>query len=196
MQSVPLLLRHSIRSGVNLSRASRPIRTQLPPAGPSPFPAPQDLPRNFSVCLHCQFRSRPALYSPNGSDKGKDEHAALERKDGVDSGVKPEVQAEEQQTRSALESENVQRCVQEQPQQQKQEAYHEQSPDRTAEGHGLPSFKESRRSQWSKQFSTMMDTLQSNIFVAGQRLNEVTGYSSIEALKRDIYSQGMIKHRT
>ena len=36
----------------------------------------------------------------------------------------------------------------------------------------------------------MMDNLQSNVFVAGQRLNDLTGYSSIEALKNDIHFQG------
>jgi sensitive to high expression protein 9 len=59
-----------------------------------------------------------------------------------------------------------------------------------AKSGGLPSYLESRRSQMSKQFSTMMDNLQSNVFVAGQRLNDLTGYSSIEALKNDIQFQG------
>jgi sensitive to high expression protein 9 len=35
-----------------------------------------------------------------------------------------------------------------------------------------------------------MDHLQSNIFIAGQRLNDLTGYSGIEALKREIEKQG------
>ena len=35
-----------------------------------------------------------------------------------------------------------------------------------------------------------MDHLQSNIFIAGQRLNDLTGYSGIEALKQDIEGQG------
>ena len=56
---------------------------------------------------------------------------------------------------------------------------------------GLPSYLESRRSKWSKQFSTVMDNVQSNVFVAGQRLNDLTGYSSIEALKNDIQFHGM-----
>ncbi|KAI9821873.1 MAG: sensitivity to high expression protein she9 [Pycnora praestabilis] len=34
-----------------------------------------------------------------------------------------------------------------------------------------------------------MDHLQSNIFLAGQRLNDLTGYSGIEALKKDIEEQ-------
>lgn len=57
-------------------------------------------------------------------------------------------------------------------------------------GGGLPSYLENRRSRFSKQFSTMMDNVQSNVFVAGQRLNDLTGYSSIEALKNDIHIQG------
>ncbi|KAI9772358.1 MAG: sensitivity to high expression protein she9 [Geoglossum umbratile] len=53
----------------------------------------------------------------------------------------------------------------------------------------LPSHEEGRRSQISKRFSGVMDNLQSNIFLAGQRLNDLTGYSGIEALKRDIDEQ-------
>lgn len=56
----------------------------------------------------------------------------------------------------------------------------------------LPSNMESRRSQLSKQFTSLMDNLQSNVFVAGQRLNDLTGYSAIEALKREIQEQGAI----
>ncbi len=54
----------------------------------------------------------------------------------------------------------------------------------------LPSQEEGRRSQASKKFSHVMDHLQSNIFIAGQRLNDLTGYSGIEALKKDIGEQG------
>lgn len=66
-----------------------------------------------------------------------------------------------------------------------------QNRDDATEGQGLPSSEENRRSQWSRQFTTMMDNLQSNIFVAGQRLNDLTGYSAIETLKNHIHSQGM-----
>lgn len=54
----------------------------------------------------------------------------------------------------------------------------------------LPSQKEGQRSNVAKRFSHVMDHLQSNIFVAGQRLNDLTGYSGIEALKKDIERQG------
>lgn len=54
----------------------------------------------------------------------------------------------------------------------------------------LPSHEEGRRSHVSKSFSRVMDHLQSNIFIAGQRLNDLTGYSGIEALKQDIKKQG------
>lgn len=54
----------------------------------------------------------------------------------------------------------------------------------------LPSQEEGRRSHISKSFTRVMDHLQSNIFIAGQRLNDLTGYSGIEALRRDIERQG------
>ena len=54
----------------------------------------------------------------------------------------------------------------------------------------LPSQKEGRRSNLNKRFSHVMDHMQSNIFIAGQRLNDLTGYSGIEALKKDIEQQG------
>jgi sensitive to high expression protein 9 len=50
----------------------------------------------------------------------------------------------------------------------------------------LPSTAESRRSLAAKRLSKLMDELQSNIFVASQRLNDLTGYSGIEALKQRI----------
>lgn len=58
--------------------------------------------------------------------------------------------------------------------------------------HDLPSQEEGRRSPISKRFSHVMDHLQSNIFIAGQRLNDLTGYSGIETLKRNIEAQGLL----
>lgn len=56
----------------------------------------------------------------------------------------------------------------------------------------LPSQEEGRRSDVSKRFDHLMDSIQSNIFIAGQRLNDLTGYSGIEALKKDIERQGAL----
>ena len=55
----------------------------------------------------------------------------------------------------------------------------------------LPSQEEGRRSHVSKSFSHLMDHVQSNIFIAGQRLNDLTGYSGIEALRKEIEEQGI-----
>ncbi|MCJ1335367.1 sensitivity to high expression protein she9 [Bachmanniomyces sp. S44760] len=60
----------------------------------------------------------------------------------------------------------------------------------------LPSAEDSRRSHTSKRISHLMDNLQSNIFVAGQRLNDLTGYSGIEALKKDIEGQEDMVRKT
>lgn len=54
----------------------------------------------------------------------------------------------------------------------------------------LPSQSEGQRSHLAKSFSHLMDHMQSNIFIAGQRLNDLTGYSGIEALKKSIEVQG------
>ncbi|KAI9752320.1 MAG: sensitivity to high expression protein she9 [Lichina confinis] len=53
----------------------------------------------------------------------------------------------------------------------------------------LPSQAEHRRSRLSKGFSSLMDDLQSNIFQASRHLNDLTGYSGIESLKRSIEAQ-------
>ena len=50
----------------------------------------------------------------------------------------------------------------------------------------LPSQAERRRGQISKRFTYLMDDVQSKIFLASQRLNDLTGYSGIEALKKTI----------
>ena len=62
------------------------------------------------------------------------------------------------------------------------------SPKRKA----LPSQEEGQRSNVARRFSHVMDNVQSNIFIAGQRLNDLTGYSGIEALKKEIEEQGMV----
>jgi sensitive to high expression protein 9 len=53
----------------------------------------------------------------------------------------------------------------------------------------LPSTSERRRTQLSKRFTHVMDHLQTNVFTASQRLNDLTGYSGIEALKDSITKQ-------
>ena len=68
------------------------------------------------------------------------------------------------------------------------------SENHTAEP--LPSHTESRRSPLSKRFTHLMDTLQSNVFVASQHINDLTGYSGIEALKRSIEEQENDVQRT
>jgi len=66
----------------------------------------------------------------------------------------------------------------------------EQDEAKARAAEDLPSRQESRRSTTSKRFSHLMDNVTANIFVAGQRLNDLTGYSGIEGMKRDIQQQG------
>lgn len=63
--------------------------------------------------------------------------------------------------------------------------------DNTAEpqhnGNGeLPSTSSDRRAQLTKRFSHLMDNLQSSLFVASRHINDLTGYSSIDGMKRKI----------
>ncbi|ESZ92730.1 hypothetical protein SBOR_6895 [Sclerotinia borealis F-4128] len=59
------------------------------------------------------------------------------------------------------------------------------SPKHKKEGE-LPSALESRRLAATKKLSHLMDHMQGNIFIASQRINDLTGYSGIEALKTKI----------
>ncbi|KAK3319171.1 Mdm33 family-domain-containing protein [Apodospora peruviana] len=57
-------------------------------------------------------------------------------------------------------------------------------PDsKEAEGPELPSRSEDRRHPLSARFSTFMDNLQSRVLDATQTINDLTGYSAIEAIK-------------
>ncbi|KAG0642048.1 Mdm33 family-domain-containing protein [Tuber brumale] len=60
------------------------------------------------------------------------------------------------------------------------------TPSPQSELRDLPSQMENRRLNMHKKLSTAMDDLQAAMFSAGQKLNEITGYSDIEALKRSI----------
>lgn len=66
------------------------------------------------------------------------------------------------------------------------EAKHEADNDAFQNPHDLPSAAEHRRSAFAKRLSHLMEDVQGNIFVASQRLNDLTGYSGIEALKARI----------
>jgi len=50
----------------------------------------------------------------------------------------------------------------------------------------LPSDFSERYSQIRKQFTHFMDNFQTHVFTASRRLNDLTGYSGIEALKKEI----------
>ncbi|PVH82091.1 hypothetical protein DL98DRAFT_514163 [Cadophora sp. DSE1049] len=60
------------------------------------------------------------------------------------------------------------------------------TPNPEDEPTDLPSAEEGRRMAVTKRFSHLMDHLQGNIFIASQRINDLTGYSGIEALKSRI----------
>lgn len=205
MQSMPLLLRQSLRSSLQLTRTtSRPVQVpHLRPTPPSAFPA-KPTTRSFSVCLQCQFRRLPGSYSPvDEKDKtaAEIERIAQALREGVVPDGVPGTDAAAGSLRASSTETDVPSAEQAQTKIDDKillegigsEEKQGKAQNTNAEGRqtgGLPSYLENRRSQLSKQFTTMMDNLQSNVFVAGQRLNDLTGYSAIEALKKDIQIQG------
>lgn len=52
--------------------------------------------------------------------------------------------------------------------------------------HGLPSEREMHRRKWSRKLEFYLDSLQETIFTATRALNDVTGYSSIQKLRKSI----------
>ncbi|GLA58397.1 sensitivity to high expression protein she9 [Aspergillus tubingensis] len=192
MQSMPLLLRQSFKSTLNLTRTTRPVRRPLLPAvGPnSLYPAP----RNFSICLQCQFRSQSSLYSSDPLKDGKPAEQPKEDESPVialpagNANLQADAGTQQQTPPAAAETGESTQSQQQQQQQQQQEDKGEANGKGWRDG-GLPSYIEQRRSQFTKRFSDVMDNLQSNIFVAGQRLNDLTGYSAIETLKKEIHTQ-------
>ncbi|EEH22591.2 hypothetical protein PABG_04802 [Paracoccidioides brasiliensis Pb03] len=147
-----------------------------------------------SVCLRCQFRGR--YYSMQGGGKGFD---GLEREARGVSSAERDGEARSSSSsapggKGGLEtgSGNELNVPQEHQQRHgKGRKGKEEEEDGNGNGNNwrLPSQVEKRRSDISKQFTRLMDNMQSNIFIAGQRLNDLTGYSGIEKLKQDILSQ-------
>lgn len=199
---MPQLLRQSLRSSIQLTSTSSPVRAHFRPAfSISPTP------RSFSACVQCQFRRQPGIYAAfNDREKfSTDTERLIKEKEkelaDLELASRDPVPIPGVEAGSSLDSvppatETDQTTAQPQLQTKENEKEQSVSQDEDASSAdtrsgGLPSYLESRRSKWSKQFTTVMDNVQSNVFVAGQRLNDLTGYSSIEALKNDIQLHGM-----
>lgn len=193
MQSMPQLLGQTLRSSLQLSRTA-PVRARFRHV-PTAFSV-RPTPRSFSVCVQCQFRRQPERFADfNDRERASaDTERFIREKEkeladlelasrdpapipGVEAGSSFEVPPTPEPPKST--------------QSQQEEVKPAPEEESTRNSGGLPSYLESRRSKWVKQFDTAMDNLQSNVFVAGQRLNDLTGYSSIEALKNDIQFHGM-----
>jgi sensitive to high expression protein 9 len=175
MQSMPLLLRQSLRSSSpGLLRPNcRRLRSALVSSSPkqSSHYSPQNPARSFSICLRCQFRSQSRLFSTKDDVKPY-----------LNDGKRSDAASPVLTDPAANETEQRPQAVPQKPSAEVDQAGED----------GLPSEEEGRRSQLSKKFTDMMDTIQSNVFTAGQRLNDLTGYSAIEQLKQDIALQGTI----
>lgn len=189
---MPQLLRQTLRSSLQLTHIS-PVRARF--LQPTTAFSIRPTPRSFSACVRCQFRQQTKTFADfNDREKvSADTERLIREKEkelaDLELASRDPVPIPGLEAGSSFEVPPV-------PEPQADTAPpKEENPtlqeDATIRSGGLPSYLESRRSKWSKQFDTVMDNLQSNVFVAGQRLNDLTGYSSIETLKKDIHFQGM-----
>lgn len=181
MQTMQLLLRQPLRNGLAIIRppCQRSFVSSVPPKKLS-LSAQNPASRQGSICLQCRFRTQSRRYSSPSkqenelpSSKPTPELENLHTipdtgKDFASATVNNEgqevtesIRLEEKQTSNPLEEDN------------------------------LPSDAERRRSQLSKKFTDLMDNIQGNVFIAGQKLNDLTGYSGIEKLKQNIETQGI-----
>jgi hypothetical protein len=112
--------------------------------------------------------------------------------DGKDKDKKPETSATEQTTFSTTDSssESAVEPPPVPPKSEKRSSIYGDNRPLTEVFNNLPSQIEQRRSTLSKRFSKTMDELHVAVFTAGRRLNDLTGYSEIEVLKRSIEEQG------
>lgn len=128
--------------------------------------------------MRCQFRAQSRLYSTKEEERsGKDEDALNEINATHNGTNRTEGQPASSSAEAVVKEEKV-------------EGQHASRRIFGGKEEDLPSQEEGRRSQLSKQFTNLMDNLQSNIFIVGQRLNDLTGYSAIEKLKKEIESHG------
>lgn len=190
MQAVPSLLRQISRSShhvVKWSPSSARPRAFHQLSNPTRSAAQW---RSPFVCLRCEAQAQYRFYS----QETKKDREGFEGK--VQEGGKVEEQASSTESSNAIhlgpppESGAVAQPPLPGPEVMKKESKDETSQNNSSTEFNLPSSAESRRSQLAKKFSHIMDNVQGNIFIAGQRLNDLTGYSAIEALKRDIEQQG------
>lgn len=152
------------------------------------------------ICLQCRFQNRVRLYSTkpdadtqnltsNGPSEevressaaqttSPDQHPELEPASPAQQSTAPEAASPEAEDPSATPQSTP----------PKSEATDPESPSSTQQSSPdhpeLPSESDSRRTALSHQFSNFMDTLQSRVLVASQTLNDLTGYSAIEAFKK------------
>jgi sensitive to high expression protein 9 len=178
MQPVPLLFRQSL---LGLARTSRHRTPIIPSAPRTKLSSPSKVPpaREFAICVRCQFRAQSQLYT----SKEEEKYEKYEKPLNEINAIRGDTKRVEEQTASSPSAEAVVK---------EGRVGHQHDSSRNLGGgdRGLPSEAEGRRSHLSKQFTNLMDHLQSNIFIAGQRLNDLTGYSSIEKLKRVIEIHG------
>ncbi|KAK4207562.1 Mdm33 family-domain-containing protein [Rhypophila decipiens] len=138
-----------------------------------------------SICLQCSFRGRSRAFStipPSDSAKNTVNTANTE----TETTLQQSEQLQDDISKSSQDQDT--RPIEGKPESESDAA--QTPPDEPAnslpppdQGPELPSSTEDRRHPLSARFSTFMDDLQSRMLNATQTINDLTGYSAIEAIK-------------
>ena len=183
MQQAPYRLSQTIWTAF---RASKPIpRPRVPIFSSRPRQAQSWLRREPAFAIQTRF------YSENSRDVDKKAEDAKRRiEDTLESRVEA-VAAPDTKLRDSREE----TIVHTNPESSSIVYTHASSQDGTSSSppksssRPLPPEKPSHTSPVRQRFSSFMDNFQSHLFTASQRLNDLTGYSGIEALKNEIARQ-------
>ena len=139
-----------------------------------------------SICLRCSIQARartqfystiPPQNSPNDGTSRKPSTTSEPSQDEAEARPTPSEDAQPPSSSQAPDEPTAK-----EPSPPSDEAIPLPAPPRSPRPE-LPSYLEDRRNHFSAGFSTFMDNLQSRVLNATQAINDLTGYSAIEAIK-------------
>lgn len=134
------------------------------------------------MCIQCQYYPEQRRHF---ADEKRNSTPASSSTEPIHLGAPPEQSAQS----SSSPSSSAEPAQAAQPAEAEPETQAPPPPHPPKEDGELPSATELRRSHLSKRLTHLMDNLQGSLFLASQHINDLTGYTGIEALKRAITTQ-------
>ncbi|KAI1126122.1 Mdm33 family-domain-containing protein [Nemania abortiva] len=160
----------------------------------SPSPAASRRPQSISICLSCRhdyaLRRQQLRFSSSTSKPPNDDDQKSAYKSPTppsSSPFSPSLHSTPPDTAETTEAHTQTNSIDQSKIEQEQDRSPPQpQPQPSTPDPDLPSAQNSRRSALNQSLSSFMDRAQTKLFAASQRINDLTGYSSIESLKSQI----------